>query len=585
MSPYGETNFLPIGELSAYQSRWTIKGKLTSKSAIRTFQKGSSEGKVFSAEIVDGSGTDIRASFFNEAATKFFEILNVGKAFTFSRGTVKVANKQYNNCSSRYELAFDRDAQISEVEDDTEAYTVQYSFTDLKTAQMKELPCRVDLCGVLTQFRPVTTITTRDGRELTKRDITITDDTATKMDVTLWGEKGQLAEADLASNPVVALKSILLKEWNGEKSGGTIESSSVELRPDVPEAKRIAQWWAASGSTRSFANITDIKSVQDKPAAPFRVDLCGVVVQFRPFSTVNAKDGRELLKRDITIADDTGTSMEVTLWGDKGKRPDADFENCPIILVTGVFVKEFNGGRNGSTLDSSTVVLKPEMAEATRIAQWWAGGGSSQSLVSLRGAGGVGTGGGRDAEVCTIETMRRKAEHVIEQTHFKIYARLAIVQLQKQGEVQRLQYLACAELRDGSYGKLPCNRRVDGSGFCVSCNMAGKTASRLNLRCHFADTTNAAWLTTFHEPAEQVLGMQADAVAEIDVGSEREKLESLLKQRYFIEPMEITVRSKLDSYMGEPRPNSTCVGAVPVNRKVHGRKMLSEIKEMLAASV
>jgi len=582
MAPEQTATFFPISELSAYQSRWTIKAKVDSKSALRTF--GEKGGKVFGVELRDSLGGEIRASFFNDAATKYLEMLEVGKVYTFSRGTVKVANKQYNNCNHRYELTFDRDVQVAEVTGETEEYKVQFNFTDLRAVKSKVLPCRVDLCGIVTQFSPTSSVTTKDGRELVKRDIKIADDTATSLDVTLWGENAKLPESNFEGKPVVGFRNILLKEFNGDRTGGTVESSTVTFKPDEPAAKRIEQWWAQGGSKQSFADFVSLKEVQSKPA-PCRVDLCGVVTEAKPIASVTTKDGRELLKRDITIADDTGVSMEVTLWGDKGKRPDSDFEGNPVIMVTAVSVKEFNGGRNGSTLSASAVVLKPDVPEAKKIEQWWAEGGSSQRLVSLRGAGGGG-GAAANAEHCSVSEMRRKSETIGDQVkHYKVAARLALVQTTKQGEQIPVHYKACAELREGSYGKLPCNRRVDESGFCASCNMNGKTAVRLNLRCRFVDFADSVWLTTFHEAAEQVIGMSADKAAELDGGGNgRESLEATLLQTYFAEPLELTVRAKMDTYMGEARTNVTCTGAAPVNRGVRGRKLLTEIQDMLASS-
>jgi len=449
-----EQAYFPISELSAYQSKWTIRARVASKAPLRTFSRkgGGPEGKVFHVEVTDGPSGEIRASFFNDAATKFFDVLEVGKTYAFSRGTIKVANRQYNSCNHRYEITFERDAEILEGASSVESYEVQFNFVDLRSVQSKQLPCRVDLCGVVTQFRPLQTIT--------------------------------------------------------------------------------------------------------------------------------AKDGRELIKRDITIADDTATSMEVTLWGDKGKRPDADFQGMPVVGLKAILIKEFNGGRGGSTIENSSIVFKPEAPEAKRIQQWWSDGGADTKLTSLRGFGGDG-GAGRNAPQCTVAEMRQRAERVGDQAEFYTFTgRLAVVQTRKQGEQVPLHYLACAEPKEGN--GLPCNRRVDPSGFCAACNRCGRTHVRLTARCRFSDFGDSAWLTTFHEAAVSVLGMTGDELSNLEVSHGRERLDAALSQRYFSEPLEVMVRAKLDMYQGEARANVTCVGATPVHRGNRGRKMLAEIREMLA---
>lgn len=142
-------------------------------------------------------------------------------------------------------------------------------------------------------------------------------------------------------------------------------------------------------------------------------------------------------------------------------------------------------------------------------------------------------------------------------------------------------YMACQEPKEGN--GLPCNRRIDSSGFCAACNRAGKAAPKLNLRCRFADFCDGAWLTTFHEPAQRALGMTAEEAQALEAGEGgREDLETKVRSCYFQQPLQVTVRAKLDNYNGEPRTNISCVDARPVARGEHGRAMLQEIEAMLA---
>lgn len=276
--------------------------------------------------------------------------------------------------------------------------------------------------------------------------------------------------------------------------------------------------------------------------------------------------------------------MEVTLWGDKAKVPDSDFEGKPIVGLKAILLKEWNGGRSGSSIDSTVVVLKPEAPEAKRIQQWWSEGGAGQKLTSLRGEGGQG-GAQRSSTYGTVGEMRLRAEHVGEQMeHYSFTGRLAVVQTRKQGEQVPLHYMACVEPKEGR--GLPCNRRVDSSGFCAACNRAGKTQVRLNARCRFTDFDDSVWMTTFHEAAVNVVGMLGEELSALDGGAEgRDGLEKVLRARYLAEPLEITVRAKLDMYQGEPRANVTCTAAAPVDRPARGRKMLGEIREMLASGI
>jgi len=364
----------------------------------------------------------------------------------------------------------------------------------------------------------------------------------------------------------------------------------MEFSADLPEVKRIQQWWAKEGSASDLTSLslggdglTDLKTVQTKPV-PCTVELCGVIVAFRETFSFTSKEGRELVKREITIADDSATKLTVALWGKRAQQEDSLFEGNPIVCLKGVRVQEFNGGRSGSLLEQGSMIWKPETAEAQKIQLWWSQGGSSQSLTALSVEYGTGAPRAPTGSASNIAELRAAAENVTAQGDtFSIITRLALVQTKKQGEVQPLLYMACQEPKQ-SGSSLPCNKRVDAGGFCAACNRVGKSAPRLNLRCRFSDHSDSAWLTTFHEAAQKVLAKTAEEAQEMESGDGgRDALEAAIRGRYFQQPLQLTVRAKLDTYNGETRSNITCIDARPVQHGVHARVMLKSIKEMLAS--
>jgi len=455
--------FLPIAELSAYTNKWVIKARVTNKAPLRTFSKGSGQGKVFSVDLLDASGGEIRASFFNVAADKFFDTLEKGKCFTFSKGGIKVANKQYNPCSHKYELAFDKDAIVEAAGEDASIEAIKFSFVALKALATRSVPCTADLCGVITSFKPIMSVTAKDGTELTKREVTIVDDSATSMTVTLWGDRAKQEDKVFEGNPVITLKSVAVKEFRESKAGSLSQSGALIFKSEAPEAKRVQEWWSQGGSTQEVLDLSEIKAGTGNPQA-----------------------------------------------------------------------------RN---------------ATAT-------------TLAGIR-----------------LATDRLSSEPEL----FSIVARLALVQTRKQGEIQPLHYMACQEPRESKFGKpLPCNKRVDQSNFCASCNLAGKVAPRLNVRCRFVDFEDQAWLTSFHEAASKILNMTGEEVRAMELAAAekgeagREELDAKIKANYFDKPMSVTVRAKLDSYNGEARANVTVVDARPVAYGEHGRQMLKDIHSLLA---
>lgn len=462
MAPMDQV-FLPICELSAYQTKWVIKARVTNKAQLRTFTKGTGQGKVFCVDLLDAAGGEIKASFFNEAADKYFDTLEKGKCFTFTKGVIKIANKQFNNTNHKYELIFEKEVVVEPVSDDTSIETIKFSFVNMHAVSQKTLPCVVDLCGVVTSFKPTQALT--------------------------------------------------------------------------------------------------------------------------------GKDGQELVKRDITIADDSATSITVTLWGDRAKQEDKVFEGNPVVCLKAVSLKEFNNSRQGSLLQGGALVLESTAPEVKRSKEWWSQGGSSQELVQLSQQGGPAGDSARtrNATWSTLAGVRLASERLSAQPElFNVVARLALIQTRKQGEPQPLHYMACQEIVEGIGKGRQCNKRVDESGFCPSCNRAGKVAPRINMRCRFVDFEDGAWLTSFHEGAAKILGMSGEELRALELAAKekgeagREELDAVIRKLYFEKPINVTLRAKMGSYNGEARPEVSVIDARPVSYAEHGRQMLKEIQELLA---
>lgn len=60
-------------------------------------------------------GTQIQATMFNEAARKFYDRFVMGKVYYISKGTLKVANKQFKTVQNDYEMTLNENSEVEEV--------------------------------------------------------------------------------------------------------------------------------------------------------------------------------------------------------------------------------------------------------------------------------------------------------------------------------------------------------------------------------------------------------------------------------------------------------------------------------------
>ncbi|TYG76596.1 hypothetical protein ES288_D03G126300v1 [Gossypium darwinii] len=251
----------PLVSLNPYQGNWMIKVRLTSKGNMRTYKNARGEGCVFNVELTDEDGTQIQATMFNEAARKFYEKFQLGKVYYISRGTLKVANKQFKTVQNDYEMTLNENSVVEEASNE-ETFIPETKFNFVPIDQLgpyvngREL---VDIIGVIQSVNTVSNIKRRiDNENIPKRDLIVADETKKTVVVSLWNELANNVGQELFDNadksPIVAIKSLKVGDFQGV-SLSTLGKSSVMINPDIPEAKKLRSWYDSEGKGSSMASI------------------------------------------------------------------------------------------------------------------------------------------------------------------------------------------------------------------------------------------------------------------------------------------------------------------------------------------
>lgn len=231
----GSAPITPLAALNPYSNRWTIRVRVTSKGSIREWNKPSGSGKLFSADLLDEQGMEIRCTFFQRGVDLFYDKLVQDGVYLMSGGKLKVSNKQYTSIKHDYEVQFDEKATIEPVEDSRAIKRVAYNFVKLDRLEVRrvglvpgitlrlivtcpilwsrtsthpraplpfslpvpplqamEPKSTIDVAGLVVTSNGEQEITTKAGKQMGKKDLAIADETGTQVNLTLWGEKAKM---------------------------------------------------------------------------------------------------------------------------------------------------------------------------------------------------------------------------------------------------------------------------------------------------------------------------------------------------------------------------------------------------------
>ena len=355
--------------------------------------------------------------------------------------------------------------------------------------------------------------------------------------------------------------------------------TQLELAPDTP-----SQTTGRRIKTVSF-NFQPISSLEDAPPNT-TVDIIGIADTAADITTITRRDGGEVVKRSISLRDPSGSSIEVTLWGDFASAPgdkiaaEIAASRHPVVAIKGGRVGEFNG-KNISTMASSQVLLNPDDApETVQIQQWYQREGATSDAKHLsRSNDGTRKA---DRRIC-MSQIRGEGLGLGNETAW-VQAVCYIVYARN----ENFSYPACTL----EYNGKQCNKKLsnatgdvnnpDPNGwFCDRCNAKPmEPEHRYVLSCQLGDYTDATWVTAFNETGPSLLGVDAgQLVAWSRTQEDSPKFTGVFRDAQF-KQFVVKLRLSEDKYQEESRLRVNVVRVDPISYKAETEWTLDAISRL-----
>ncbi|XP_060861000.1 replication protein A 70 kDa DNA-binding subunit-like [Metopolophium dirhodum] len=295
------------------------------------------------------------------------------------------------------------------------------------------------------------------------------------------------------------------------------------------------------------------------------VDVIGVCQTAGELTMLMSKTTRkELKKRDVTIVDQSLSSVTITLWDTQAEDFDGSLQ--PVIAIKGSRIREFMGSKSLSLLGSTVMQINPDIDEAHRLRGWYDSLPSNAEFTSISARSDVGA----NNQFLTIKGAQlAQLGSGDKADYYSMYSHLIFV------KSETALYKACP--------KPDCQKKVvdrnDGTYRCEKCNDETENFKyRLMLSAQLSDSTGNQWVTMFQETAESLLGTTSAELGRLLEESKEEYSDVFQSQMFKL--FDIRARAKMETYNNETRLKVTLFSIKPIDYKVASTKLIATIKRL-----
>ncbi|XP_072382559.1 replication protein A 70 kDa DNA-binding subunit isoform X1 [Diabrotica undecimpunctata] len=312
-------------------------------------------------------------------------------------------------------------------------------------------------------------------------------------------------------------------------------------------------------------NFVPIDKIADKEVNSV-VDVIGIAKSVSELQTFQARStGRELKKKEVVLVDQSQTAITLTLWGQDAENFDGT--NNPVVVIKSAKIGEFGGGKNLSTLVSSTLKINPELKECYRIRGWYDSEGEHLDAKNISARIGSSN---MSANWMTFKEVKDQKLGSSEKGDY--YKAIATVLLVK---ADNIVYRACPTAE--------CNKKVvdmENSMYrCEKCNREFPNFKyRLLASMNVGDHTGNQWVSMFSSEAEKILGMTAEEVGQT-LEHNKEEIANIVDRAHF-KVFTLTCRAKIETYNDEARLKTVCIRVDPINYEEYSALLTEKIQQL-----
>ena len=241
-------------------------------------------------------------------------------------------------------------------------------------------------------------------------------------------------------------------------------------------------------------SIIPLEQIIDFPIGKV-IDVFGFVLEDKGFQEITTKNEKVLKLQRIIIADDTMNKIEITLWEPFGNA-ETTYSLGDLIALKNVRVKEFNGRKTLSTIDSTEIKRSYDPKNDARLRKFFNEHQDENEYKEVQGEIMQNGPNKSPAELVFIKDVQNTYETDVdnkERPAMEINATVA-----KLNHSDRNFYIGCAK----------CHKKME-TDVCSFCSCTEKKTI-MTLSLNVRDASSNLWIDMFGELAEKFLGIKGE---------------------------------------------------------------------------
>jgi len=190
-------------------------------------------------------------------------------------------------------------------------------------------------------------------------------------------------------------------------SGGTLKVANKKFSAIRNEYELQFNERSTITPVEDDANIKNVQynfvkiSILESYAPDSMVDVIGVVTNPGVAASITTKTtGKTMMKKDVQLADESGTVVNMTFWEEGATRV---FNVGDILCIKNAKLGSFGGRSLSASFSSVVEVNPPHVSQVKSLSEWYTRSGSTTSLRSISDER---SGGVRDTAIAAAEQRK-----------------------------------------------------------------------------------------------------------------------------------------------------------------------------------